>query len=159
MTVRGFPWTCLTMAGRKPIPRQEPARRDLERPQQAPRNPAGAQTCDSDRVYTPGTPGPCGPRSRERDDLSATEGAAVADVHKNKTSLLRYRSGAHPRQFSRLCGPAQPLIADGKKYFFRIDPRDFLRFRFILSQKKSLLLVIVVRLFFVHTTIMLSSSI
>ena len=41
----GFLSSCLALARRKAIPRKEPARRDFERPQRAPRSPAGAQTC------------------------------------------------------------------------------------------------------------------
>ena len=58
----GFPWAWLALAGRKAIPRLLARFRDFERPEHAPRSPAGTQTCAV--VYR--RP-PCVPRSRDRE--------------------------------------------------------------------------------------------
>ena len=61
MTFWGFAWAWLALAGCKAIPRLLARFRDFERPEHAPRSPAGTHTCTV--VYR--RP-PCVPRSRER---------------------------------------------------------------------------------------------
>ena len=57
----GVAWAWSALAGRKAIPRFLARFRDFERPEHAPRNPAGTHTCTLYRRA------PCVPRSRERE--------------------------------------------------------------------------------------------
>ena len=56
LTIWGFPVAWLSLTRRKAIPRKEPACRDFERPERAPRSPAGDETCVKRTARPPACP-------------------------------------------------------------------------------------------------------
>ena len=78
MTSSESPWDWLALARRKAIPRKEPARRDFERPETAPRIPGGAQTCAVECTRGPLLVYALQPRAREKTRGRNTKGLQCA---------------------------------------------------------------------------------
>ena len=111
MSFWGFPWPWLSLARRKAITRFLARSREFERPERAPRSPAGTHACTV--VYR--RP-PCVPHSRERQKRPAAGRAAHANVYKKFISymyiVVRHSRGsfiAYPLLYLQVATPAKNI--------------------------------------------------